>query len=231
MGVKEILSPEEIDCIIRRATENGALVSYKTGADGSDEPYEINTTWYSALNRTDSDEDMALQVKRFVASRSIALVIPGVPAIYIHSLVGTKNDRETVERTKSNRDINRGAIDARRIAEVAKESDSKFSRIHRQLTKLHHVRMQQRAFHPNADQRVLMISPDVFAVVRTSPEGDQHVLALTNVTDREIEIEIPLADTGVKQTDWRDLLSDRELKAEKGILSIPMQPYDILWLT
>jgi sucrose phosphorylase len=91
--------------------------------------------------------------------------------------------------------------------------------------------MQQRAFHPNADQRVLMISPDVFAVVRTSPEGDQHVLALTNVTDREIEIEIPLADTGVKQTDWRDLLSDRELKAEKGILSIPMQPYDILWLT
>jgi sucrose phosphorylase len=32
------------------------LVSYKSAADGSDVPYEINITWYSALNKEDSDE-------------------------------------------------------------------------------------------------------------------------------------------------------------------------------
>ena len=230
MGVKAILSKKEIDFIIQRAVEHGAYISYKTGEDGSEEPYEINTTWFSAINRGGSDEDITLQVRRFVASRSIALVIPGVPATYAHSFVGTTNDREIVKKTKSNRDINRGSIDSQAVAEAAKDPDSKFSLIHRQLTRLHFVRARQRAFHPNGDQLVLMILSDVFSVLRTSPEGDQHILALTNVTNKESAIEIALADVGIEEISWRDLLSERDWVAENRALSINMQPYEIIWL-
>ena len=45
------------------------IISYKTGEDGTEEPYEINITWFSALNSEDGDEDIPFQIKRFVASR------------------------------------------------------------------------------------------------------------------------------------------------------------------
>ena len=76
-GVKNILPKEEISFIINKARQHGAFVSYKTGADGTEEPYEINTTWFSALTLDNGQEDLVFQVKRYVASRSIALVLRG----------------------------------------------------------------------------------------------------------------------------------------------------------
>jgi sucrose phosphorylase len=67
MGVKGILSKEDIALIIERAKEHGAYISYKATEHG-EEPYEINTTWWSAINRDDSGEDIAFQVKRYIAS-------------------------------------------------------------------------------------------------------------------------------------------------------------------
>ncbi len=108
-GGKEVLPLEEMGFLIEKAKEHGAFISYKT-EDGDDKPYEVNTTWYSALNMDDGGEDLAYQVKRYVASRSIALALRGVPAIYFHGLIGTRNDIEAVLRTKSKRDINRKVL-------------------------------------------------------------------------------------------------------------------------
>ena len=110
LGVKNILSEQEIQEIVQTARKHGAFISYKAGQDGNQEPYEINTTWFSALNLDNHHEDVGLQVKRFVASRSIALVLRGIPGIYLHGLLGTRNDIDTVRKTKSKRDINRKAL-------------------------------------------------------------------------------------------------------------------------
>ncbi len=75
-----------------------------------------------------------------------------------------------------------------------------------------------------------MISPDVFVVLRVSPESDQHMLTMTNVTDRESSIEIPLSDLGLKEILWRDLITEKEWTVEKDQLSITMHPYDVIWL-
>ena len=69
MGVKEILPVEELDFMVEQAKEHGAHISYKASGDGSERPYEINSTWFSALNRM--DEELELQTKRYAASRSI----------------------------------------------------------------------------------------------------------------------------------------------------------------
>jgi sucrose phosphorylase len=115
-GVKNILSKEQIHEMIQKATEeHKAFVSYKTGEDGKDEPYEINTTWFGALNREDAGETLDFQVRRFVASRSIALALRGVPGIYFHGMIGTGNDPEVARKTGHNRDINRTTIDERDI--------------------------------------------------------------------------------------------------------------------
>ena len=230
MAVRDILGKEDIDYIIEMAKKHGGYISYKTAEDGNAVPYEINITWYSALNPAGSDEDIHLQVKRFIASRSIAFVIRGVPGIYLHSLFGTRGDQEVVKETQDKRAINRTIVDVDSIIESMNNPSSKKSLINRDLGRLIGIRINKRAFHPNGDQQILMISPSVFAVLRTSPEMDQHILTITNVTGRECRIEIPMSEIDSSESQWYDLINRKAQSAGNQKLCITLQPYDVIWL-
>ncbi len=230
-GVNDLLSKEEIDLIIKRAEKHGSLVSYRNSENGEKEPYELNITWYSALNREDDEEDIAFQVKRFVASRVIALVLQGVPGIYLHSMIGTQNDINAVLSTHSNREINRAVIDEAAIYEALKDPLSKISRINRELGRLISIRTRQPAFHPKGDQRILRLSPRVFAVSRTSTAGDQHILTLINITGKVCHLDIHVSDLGVHDTHWYDIVSSMEWMTDGGSLHLTLLPFDVVWLT
>ena len=236
MAVKNILKKEDIDLIIKNAEENGGFISYKTAEDGAEEPYEINITWFSALNKEDAEgEDLALQVKRFVASRIIALVIRGVPGIYLHGLIGTQNDIDAVIRTKSKRDINRTVLSSKAITEAINEPFSKISRINRQFGRLLAIRTRKKAFHPSGEQHILMLSPNIFSVVRVSSDNKELIIALTNVTNSVCHIDIhlndlPLEEKYISASHWYDIVSGMEWEVEDKKLYITMQPYDVMWL-
>jgi sucrose phosphorylase len=230
MGVKEILPREEIDFIIQEAQKRGAYISYKMSEDLSQEPYEINVTWWSAINGDSSHEETTLQVKRYVASRSIALVLGGVPAIYVHGAIGSSNDHDLVKNTGVKRDVNRATIRVEQLFEQLKNPDSKSSLLRERWVPLNLSRTSQRAFHPQGRQTVLMTSPEVFTVLRSSPESDQHVLAMTNVANRKINVDIDLSDLGLRTVRWHDLIRDREVSANSGRLSLSLEPYDVVWL-
>jgi len=230
MGVREILPREEIDFIVEKASEKGAYISYKMTEARTEEPYEINTTWWSALNREDSDEPLALQVKRAMASRCISFVIQGVPAIYAHGAVGSTNDHELVKKTGVKRDVNRAVIDAKTLEERLKYPGSKNSLIRGWSNRTAVKRARERAFHPHGPQQVLMASSDVFTVFRTSPEGDRQILTMTNVTSRGTTLEVQLSEINMKETEWYDIVNEREWNAEDGVLTITMDPYDMVWL-
>jgi sucrose phosphorylase len=229
MGVKSLLPKEEVDFIIQKAREHGAFVSYKTGEQG-EEPYEINTTWFSALNLDNNGEDISFKVKRFIASRSIALVLRGVPGIYFHGLIGTRNDIDAVLRTKSKRDINRRVIDVNSLIEDLHDRQSKLSLILEKLGHLLDIRVRHTAFHPSGEQKILFVAPEVFAVLRISPKQDQHILTLTNVANKICQLEIPLSELEVAETQWYDLVSQRGWTITDDKLVITLQPYDINWL-
>ncbi len=229
MAVKNILSKKDIDRIIKKATDHGGFVSYKTGEDGTEEPYEINITWFSALNRED-EEDVAFQVKRFVASRIISFVLQGVPGIYLHSLIGTPNDIASVYLTASKRDINRSVINGKAFAEALEDPLSKISRISRELGRLTAIRVKNRAFHPNGKQKILTVSNHVFSIYRVSPEEDRHILALINVCDKACRIEVPLSELETDTIHWYDLVSEMEWMADDEKLYLSLQPYDVIWL-
>lgn len=230
MAVNSILSPEEIGLIVKKVQDHGGLISYKTDADGIEVPYELNITWFSALNYTENDEeDLAFQIKRFVASRSIALVMQGVPGIYLHSLIGTPNDIAAVLSNQSNRDINRTVLDAEAIKKELEDPLSKISRISRELGRLIIIRTRKRAFHPNSGQKILKLSNDVFALLRKSPDNE-ILLALTNITDRVCHLEIPVSSTGTSNLRWFDIVSKTEFYTDEAKIYITMQPYDIIWL-
>ncbi|MGD1917574.1 MAG: alpha-amylase family glycosyl hydrolase [Pleurocapsa sp.] len=239
MGVKNILSTEDINFLISRAREHGAFVSYKTGAGGQDEPYEINTTWYSALNVDIGDEPLAIQIKRFVASRSIALVLKGVPGIYLHGLIGTTNDVDTVIKTKSKRDINRQIIAETTLDKELKLPNSKLSQLTKALGKLLENRVGQKAFHPQGKQQILNLDNQCFVVLRVSPSEEEHVLTITNVSQQTRQLEIPieklqLANHNLTNTPknnyWYDLIGNRGFRVQQQKIFLVLHPYDVVWL-
>ncbi|MEO0534598.1 MAG: alpha-amylase family glycosyl hydrolase [Cyanobacteria bacterium P01_A01_bin.123] len=254
LGVKNILSDQQIQFIIRNAREHGALISYRTAEGGLEEPYEINTTWFSALNL--DGEALALQVKRMVASRSLALVLRGVPGVYLHGLIGSRNDIEAVLKTKLKRDINRAVVHYEDLTRSLHNPDARISQIITQLSRLLDLRVSNKAFHPNGDQRVLQPDPAVFALLRISPDCEQHILTLTNVTAQPCDVKISLAELGVTGTQglsglpsdsnpansrpycaipedhyWYDLMSGRGCRITGDSLEVTLAPYDVAWLT
>ena len=231
MAVKEILTREQVDFIIENAQERGGLISYKTGPDGRDEPYEINVTWFSALNPGHPDEDLSIQIKRFVASRAVALVLKGVPGIYLLSLFGAENDIRGVTAGGSKRAINRKVMSYQAICDELENPESKISHVERELGHIISIRTRQRAFHPNGDQKVLDLEPGVFSVLRVSPKARQRILCLINVTDGISRVEAALEDLRSGEDHWMDLITGNEYTAEDGRLCLVLNPYDVLWLT
>jgi sucrose phosphorylase len=231
MAVKDLLPAQEIDFLVNKANnEYGAQISYKTDSNGMQVPYELNVTWFSALNNDADDEDLAFQVKRFVASRAISLVIAGVPGIYLHSLIGTVNDIEAVLSSESNRAINRSIIDFDAINQALADPLSKVSRINRELGRIIKIRTEQRCFHPNGSQRILMINKGVFSVERSSPESDEVILSLINVTDSTIKLEIEAGSLSSTADEWYDLISETTYYIDEARLSVTLGAYDIIWL-
>ena len=227
LGAEGILTPDQIDMVIEHAQANGALISYKMVPDGSQKPYEINSTWWSVLNPPDSGESMELQARRFAASRSLNLMLRGVPGDYMHGGLGTENDWETYERTKHPRDLNRADLDVRALLEEAQVDGSKLNWLGNLLQPMNLARVGERAFHPSGGQKVLDLNRRVFGILRTSPDGGERVLALTNVSPETVELSLAATELG-EPAIWRDLFSDTAASGEE--LNISLAPYQVMWL-
>ncbi len=229
-GAKGLLSRQELDSVLDTAKDHGAYVSFKMSEGGREEPYEINSTWWSAINGESTAEDLTLRVKRYVASRSIALAVRGVPGIYIHGALGTENDHELVAQTGVKRDVNRSHVHPKTVFASLVQRRSKLAMIRDFNSMAAVVRTRERAFHPNGAQRVLHLSPRVFAVLRSSPEGNRHVLTMTNVTGQPQQVSIPRRLLPVEESCWLDVLSGSHWQSSGDLLPGTLEPYAVVWL-
>ncbi len=230
LGAKDILTGQEIEAMLERVKQHGGLVSFRTTADGRRTPYEMNITWYSALNREDGTEDMDLQVARFVASRSIALVLAGVPGIYLPSLIGSRNDLEAVGRGEEARSINRERIHEEALLELLSDPTTSAYKIARRFEHLIENRIECRAFHPNGRQRIVSLNPAVFSLLREAPDASVRVLCLTNATAVPQTVSLPAADPDFHAKSWLDMLSDFGVFAAESHLELTLEPYQVMWL-
>ena len=150
--------------------------------------------------------------------------------VYVHGAIGTANDHGRVRETGVKRDVNRGVIDARIVEEDLRNPNSKISLLRSYGSRINLIRTQNRAFHPRGKQKVFELSPHAFVVLRTSPEGDDHVLALTNVTGKELQLDISLQELGVDARLWVDLIGEKHWEVVGSRLQVLLRPYDVAWL-
>jgi len=228
-GAQGILPAQEIEFLVAQARLHGAFISHRSTASG-DEPYEINSTWYSALNQESSGESREFQVQRFIASRAIALVLRGIPAVYLHSMIGTRNDIRLSLLTKVKRDVNRSALDLGMLERLMGDPSSKLHLLSEQWRRLLRARVGHEAFHPNGEQIVLQLSNSVFSLMRIAPGGGYRVFCLVNVAPKRQRVSVAEEDLGVQSGIWTDLLGGRGWHASRARLRVDLAPYEVLWL-
>lgn len=218
MPVRGILPAGEIERLVTATEKHGGKLGLKDNPDGTQSVYELNVSLFDLLSDPNADEPMERQVHRFVASQAVAMSLAGVPALYYHSLVGSRNYYEGVERTGVNRAINREKLQLKRVKGELSERGSRRELVYSALTRLLRERRKHRAFHPEGPQTVLNLNRQVFAVERQSPDGSEKILSIINLSDEPVYLR-------PKFRGRVDLITGTTLEKQ-----IDLEPYGIRWL-
>ena len=220
---------DEVDALVGRTLARGGRVSEKRNTDGSVSPYELNINFFDALSDPLCEELLGLQIDRFLTAQAILLSLTGVPGIYFHSLFGSRGWPEGADMTGHNRAINRQKLGRSELDADLADHASLRARVFRGYAALLRARAASPAFHPAGEQEVLACGEGIFAVCRTSPQGNQRVLCLHNVTKvpQVVEGDFHLA-LGVPARGLRDLIADRWLSMEEARR---LEPLQTLWVS
>ncbi len=208
-----ILTEEEREILISKVKTNGGKISYKNNPDGSQTVYEMNINYSDALRNKGEDDSTAIQ--KMKAAHSILLSVLGVPAIYYHSLFGSRNDYVGLESSNINRRINREKLNAVNLMEEL-ENNRYRKEIFEGITQMLDLRSEQTAFDPYGNQEILELDSRVFAVRRKNLETGETILSITNVSNQVVEL------TDIKGTDI--------LKREKILNTLVLPAYSYAWI-
>lgn len=225
--VEGLLSDEELQTLIHTMESFGGQISWRALDDGNKLPYEINIALFDALKGTTAGEDQ-WQLERFICAHAIMLAIEGVPAFYLHSLVGTTNDYQRMQQHGHNRAINRRQWQEGELNAKLADPTSHHYQVFYQLRHLIKVRREQPAFHPNATQFTLHLGDEIFAFWRQSMDRQQSIFCLNNISSQPQAL--LLSSINLIGTDeWKDLISERMY--DDMLASVTLEPYQTLWLT
>jgi sucrose phosphorylase len=183
--VEGILSGEERELLVKETLLRGGEVGYRTLPGGGQEPYELNINYLDAIAADAKDEETMAQ--KFMASQCVLLSMMGLPAVYYHSLVGSRGDREAYIQSGIKRRINREKLDLPKLKAELEEPGSLRRLVASRYKALIRLRRKTPAFHPNSPQEVLRLGPEIFALLRG--EGRERVLALVNVSGNAVKID------------------------------------------
>ncbi|GGF30503.1 sucrose phosphorylase [Halobacillus andaensis] len=211
-----ILTDEERQQLVEQVKRNGGEVSYKRNPDGSQSVYELNINYSEALVNKGEDLTEMDGVKKMLAAHSILLSVIGVPAIYYHSLLGSKNDRNGYEVSGIPRRINREKLEFDRIKQELHENERR-SAIFHGLKEMINLRQQESAFSPYAVQEVMEIDPRIFALKRVNDRTGDEVFFAVNTSRDDVSFDLPYHGTKL----WGPVGNSEP---------ITLGAYDFIWL-
>jgi sucrose phosphorylase len=154
--------------------------------------------------------------------------LEGIPAFYIHSLLGTPNDLEGLAETQRNRSINRKSWNLADLDPLLQDPQTPQSQVYRELIRRIKIRCQQPAFHPHATQYTLQLRDCFFGYWRQSIDRQQSIFCINNVTSEEQLLEVQELNL-IKNQSWHDLLQGSRVESYQNAWTV--KPYRTLWIT
>jgi len=214
--LRGILPESEILSLVEKLQQEGALVNWKNNPDGTRSPYEINVTYLDALSAKESEDNE--RIARFILAHAVLLSFPGVPAVYIQSILGSRNDYDGVERLGYNRAINRKKYRAGEIDAGLEDNKSLRHSIYHRLTQLITIRRTEKAFHPDSQTIFETSGTHVFKIIRTADNGER-ITALFNFSNHQQNIHSDI-ETG------RELIAGEDIRST----TLSLNPWQVMWI-
>lgn len=223
-----LLRPAELQRLLETMRAFGGEVSMRAAPRGGEKPYEINISLYDAFKGGLGREPDAWQMERFLCAHTVMLGLEGIPAFYLHSLLGTESDVEGMRRSGQKRRINRHRWDDDRLRARLADDASHHSRALSELLRRIRIRALQPAFHPNATQYTLRLGRSLFGFWRQSVLREQSIFAVHNFSDAPQRVALSKLNL-IRADTWYDLLGGASLRGIGGSIELP--PYGSVWIT
>lgn len=222
-----LVPDEEFDYLVEGTKQRGGFVSYKENPDGSQSPYELNITYFDSFEEPGS-ESTDLQIKRYMCSQIITLALQGVPGVYIHNFVGTRNYLEGVAESGIKRTINRKEWRLKELENYLNGETDIGRNVLERYKDILNVRKNHQAFKPQAKQEILDVGNNFFAIRRTSPSGKEKILCVSNITSERNSVSSEMLKQVPGGTDQlKNLLSGEARTIEPNL---ELEPFETVWL-
>jgi glycosidase len=232
-AAREILTEAELQRLIQTTQDHGGYVSCRRMPDGTAEPYELNINYFDALSNPFGEEPRDRSIARFLGAHAILLSLAGVPALYFHSLFGSRGWRDGVRQSGRNRVINRQKNERAELERELAEETGIRSRVFSGLTGLIRARASTPAFDPFSPQQMVSCGSAVFALLRTHSKTGRRVLCLHEVSGMKQTLELDVKSIFGPITPDRalvDLVSGRRFSLAAAD-PFRLEPYQACWLT
>ncbi len=229
VGVRPLtgLVPDgELDALIEQVRARDGEVSWRDNGDGTQSPYELNISWYSAMSEPGNPD---LGRRRFLCSQAVAMALQGIPAVYFHNLVACGNWSEGVEESGRKRTINRRKWKEDELEARLADPDGQAAIVLQAMTQMLLRRSEHAAFHPDGDQLVLDLPPGLFGVMRTSPDQSETVVCLFNFQRTPNDVPAVGALHLAPGSEYRDLIQGFSIKVDDET-TLSLAPYQAVWL-
>jgi len=203
-----IISDEEIQKLVDRTIDHGGYVSFKNNSDGTQSPYELNCNLSDLISK--HEESKSNRVNKFLLTQAIMLAMPGVPGIYIHSLLGSQNYIKGVKESGIKRRINREKLDLDLLEIALNDTGSFRYQVYNKYKKILQLRTQEKAFNPYGKVKYTNLGNEKLFIIERE-FNKEIIYAIFNFSNEQIQIDA-LTNKSF------DLLSNKKIINSKWIL-------------
>ncbi len=227
-ALEGLMDEQRIKDLLINCEKRGGLVSHRRLSNGDDKPYELNISWWSAMEDSSRDAKR-FQYERFILSQLLVMALKGVPAFYLPALLASENDIKSFSMTGQRRDLNREKFKSENLLAVLNNPESNANKNLKYLRNAMDVRSELKQFHPCSEMKCLSKGRSDIVVIKRS-KGPESVFAIHNMTENKINYQ--LNDNDLPKIIDNDFNTQDFLTSTKyNCKNISLDPFQVIWLS
>ncbi len=227
-ALEGLMNEKRIKDLLINCEKRGGLVSHRRLSNGDDKPYELNISWWSAMEDSGIDSNR-YQYERFLFTQLLVLALKGVPAFYLPALMASENDIKSFSLTGQRRDLNREKFDYESLTSILDNPESNANKNLAYLKNAMNIRSNLKQFHPDSQMECLSYGRCDIVVIKRG-KGRESVYTIHNITENKINYQLydqDLPEININDLSMRDLLTSNKYNWK----NISLDPFQVIWLS
>jgi len=226
-ALEGLMNEQRIKGLLINCEKRGGLVSHRRLSNGEDKPYELNISWWSAMEDSSRDSNR-FQFERFILTQLLVMALKGVPAFYLPALLASENDIKSFSMTGQRRDLNREKFKSDNLVSVLNNPESNANKNINYLRNAMDIRSKLEQFHPSSEMECLSKGRSDIVVIKRG-KGPKSVFAIHNMTENKINYQLNDYDLPEKiENDFN--MKDFLASTKYNWKNISLDPFQVIWL-